>query len=168
MPRHSDADKLARRLCRVPERLANLDAKRKERVEKILGMEFAAIYFNECSQIKYATVRLVRNPLPQNIDGLRRRAYYDINPTGVGHWTNQEFGLLRNPDTRKPLADPENYKRMFINPMDNAQNLTKEYLDSLQNASDADRRRFFLGQYSAETDGALWTYATRSDTRQTG
>jgi hypothetical protein len=26
-------------------------------------MEFATIYFNECSQIKYATVRLVRNRL---------------------------------------------------------------------------------------------------------
>ena len=29
-------------------------------------------------------------------------------------------------DTRKPLADPENYARMFINPMDNAQNMSPE------------------------------------------
>ena len=63
----------------------------KERVEKILGMEFVTIYFNECSQIRYATVQLVRNRLAQVVPGLKQRAYYDINPTGIGHWTNQEF-----------------------------------------------------------------------------
>jgi hypothetical protein len=30
--------------------------------------------------------------------------------------------MMRNPDTRQPLPDPQNYKRMFINPMDNAVN----------------------------------------------
>ena len=53
-------------------------------------MEFATIYFNECSQIRYATVQLVRNHLAQVVPGLRQQAYYDINPTGIGHWTNQE------------------------------------------------------------------------------
>ena len=81
----------------------------KERVEKILGMEFVTIYFNECSQIRYATVQLVRNRLAQVVPGLKQRAYYDINPTGIGHWTNQEFGMFRNPDTRQPIPDPENY-----------------------------------------------------------
>jgi hypothetical protein len=130
----------------------------KERVEKVLGMEFVTIYFNECSRIRYATVQLVRNRLAQVIPGLKQRAYYDINPTGIDHWTNQEFGMFRNPETRKPLPYPENYKRTFINPSDNSQNLSPEYLASLQNASEAYRRRFWLGQYSAETSGALWTY----------
>jgi hypothetical protein len=66
--------------------------------------------------------------------------------------------MFRNPDTRQALSDPENYKRMFINPLDNAKNLSQEYLDSLQNAPESYRRRFFLGQYTAETDGALWSY----------
>ena len=38
---------------------ADMDARAdNERVEKILGMEFVTLYFNECSQIKYATVQL--------------------------------------------------------------------------------------------------------------
>src|SRR6478672_4093709 len=78
--------------------------------------------------------------------------------SGIGHWTNQEFGLFRNPDTRQSIPDPENYKRMFINPLDNTRNLSQEYLQSLQNAPESYRRRFFLGQYTAETDGALWSY----------
>ena len=71
-------------------------------------------------------------------------------PNGSQIWMNQEFGMFRNPDTRQPIPDPENYKRMFINPLDNVRNLSQEYLDSLQNAPEAYRRRFFLGQYTAE------------------
>ena len=118
----------------------------------------ATLYFNECNQIRYATLQLVRNRLAQVVPGLKQRAYYDINPTGIGHWTNQEFGMFGNPETRKPLPDPENYKRTFINLSDNSQNLSPKYLALLQNASEADRRRFWLGQYSAETSWALWTY----------
>jgi predicted phage terminase large subunit-like protein len=137
--------------------IAGLDDK--ERVEKILGQEFATIYFNECSQIPFSSVRLALTRLAQNIPGLRQKAYYDINPTGIGHWSNQQFGLHKNPDTNKPLEDPEQYARMFINPVDNARNLTERYMKSLQTGSEADVRRFWLGEYSAEAAGALWTYA---------
>ena len=94
------------------------------------------------------------------IPGLRQRAYYDINPTGIGHWTNQEFGMFRNPDTRQPLPDPENYKRMFINPLDNSSNLAPEYLQSLQNMPEAYRRRF-MAHFGPMND---WTrYASEGD-----
>ena len=37
----------------------------KERVEKILGLEFATLFFNECSQIPYSSVTLARTRLAQ-------------------------------------------------------------------------------------------------------
>ena len=50
------------------------------RVEKILGMEFATIYFNEYRQIRYATVQLVRNRLAQVVPGLYWIRYGYVRP----------------------------------------------------------------------------------------
>ena len=43
----------------------------KERVEKILGNEYATIYANECSQIPYEAITLIRTRLAQRVRGLK-------------------------------------------------------------------------------------------------
>lgn len=129
----------------------------KERTEKILGQEFATIFFNECSQIPYGSVTTALTRLAQRTK-LRQRAYYDLNPSGSMHWSNLLFGKHVDPLSRKPLNDPENYKRCFLNPAQNAGHLSPEYLASLQNLPEKQRRRFFEGVYVDEVDGALWTY----------
>ncbi len=129
----------------------------KDRVEKILGQEFGTILFNECSQIPYRSVEVALTRLAQNVPGMRQRAYYDINPVGKGHWTYQLFAQHLDPSTRKPLADPENYARMFLNPEQNRANLPAEYLKSLQRLPERMRKRFYEGVYQDETEGALWT-----------
>jgi phage terminase large subunit-like protein len=130
----------------------------KERVEKILGQEFATLYFNECSQIPYSSVLVARTRLAQTGVGLKQRAYYDMNPAGTGHWTYHEFIEHRDPQTRRPMADADDYQRAFINPNDNAENLDPTFLRSLANLPEKQRRRFYEGQFVAEVDGALWTY----------
>lgn len=129
----------------------------KERTEKILGTEFATVYFNECSQIPYSSVIVALTRLAQKTN-LTQRAYYDLNPSGSMHWTNQLFGKHVDPVSRKPLNDPENYKRCFVNPVDNANHLSPEYLTSLKNLAEKQRRRFYEGVYVDEVEGALWTY----------
>jgi hypothetical protein len=53
----------------------------KERTEKILGAEYATIFFNECSQIPWSSRNLALTRLAQNCgDGLMLKAYYDCNP----------------------------------------------------------------------------------------
>jgi hypothetical protein len=128
------------------------------RVEKILGKEYATIFFNECSQIPYASVLVALTRLAQVVTGLPQAAYYDLNPTNKGHWTNVLFGEKRDPLSRQPLADPENYARMFLNPRDNAEHLSKDYLDSLERLPERQRRRFFDGVYVDDLDGALFSY----------
>ena len=91
-----------------------------EQVEKILGKEYATIFLNECSQIPYASVLVALTRLAQVVGGLTQAAYYDLNPTNKGHWTNVLFGDKRDPISRQPLADPDDYARMFLNPGDNA------------------------------------------------
>jgi phage terminase large subunit-like protein len=129
----------------------------KERVEKILGMEFATLYFNECSQIPRASVLTALTRLAQKVDGLKNRAYYDLNPVGTGHWTYRQFIEHVDPDTRLPLADPEDYQYVYMNPADNRANVDAQYLALLESLPERQRRRFLDGRYVAEIDGALWT-----------
>jgi phage terminase large subunit-like protein len=137
----------------------------RDQVEKILGKEYATIFLNECSQIPYASVLVALTRLAQVVDGLGQAAYYDLNPTSKAHWTNILFGEKRDPVSRQPLADPDDYARMFLNPRDNAANLTEQYLHSLENLPERQRRRFYEGVYIDDLDGALFSYELIARTR---
>jgi len=129
----------------------------KDRVEKILGQEYATIYAGECSQIPYSSILVLRTRLAQPGTGLKLRGLYDLNPTSTSHWTNIEFGDKRDPISLLPLRSPDNYQRMFINPYDNAENLDPDYLNALDDLPESHRIRFRDGIYTVEIDGALWT-----------
>ena len=138
-----------------------------DRVDKILGREYATMFFNECSQIPYQTVLTALTRLAQVVptenndvigEPLRQRAYYDLNPLGRGHWTNVLFGDRRDPVKRQPLANPDNYVRAFLNPVANAENLAPEFIQSLADYPERQRKRFYEGVYVDEYEGALWTY----------
>lgn len=128
----------------------------KERVEKILGNEYATIYLNECSQIPYASRNMAMTRLAQKTP-LRLKAYYDANPPGMAHWTYRLFIEKLDPDRRTPLPNPENYNSLVMNPVDNEANLPASYLEELQNMSEAMRRRFWLGQFADASESALWS-----------
>ncbi|MGN6383659.1 MAG: phage terminase large subunit [Dyella sp.] len=129
----------------------------KDRVEKILGLEFATLYFNECSQLPYSSVLTARTRLAQQVQGLQNRAYYDLNPGGSGHWTHREFVEHVDPVTRRPLSNPDDYRMLYINPADNLDNIDPDYVKTLEAMPEKHRRRFLDGRYVAEIDGALWT-----------
>lgn len=131
----------------------------KERVEKILGKEYATLYFNEASQLSYETIVTVRTRLAQlvyKVDGrqLPLKAYYDLNPTGKSHWTYIEFVLGLKPENRMPLEEGSR-KWIQLNPADN-KNLPPEYLKSLAEMPERQRQRFLEGTYLSEVPGAIW------------
>lgn len=128
----------------------------KDRVEKILGQEYATIYPGECSQIPYHSILTLRTRLAQKT-GLRLRGWYDLNPVGQSHWTYREFVQHVDPITRLALADPDNYKYCVINPNDNKENLDPSYIKFLNNLPGKYGKRFSKGEYVVEVDGALWT-----------
>ncbi len=139
----------------------------KARAEKILGKEYATIFLNECSQIPYASVLIALTRLAQVVKDLKQAAFYDLNPTGKGHWTNVLFGEHCDPISRLPLDDPENYVRAFLNPADNAANLAENYLKSLARLPERQRKRFYEGVYIDELDGALFSYEMIARSRVT-
>jgi Phage terminase large subunit/Terminase RNaseH-like domain len=130
-----------------------------ERVDKILGQEFATLFFNECSQIPYSSVTTALTRLAQKARGLTQQAWYDLNPVGKGHWSNVQFVELRDPVTKRPLPDADNYRHMFFSPEHNAANLDPAYIESLRSLPQRQRKRFFEGVFQDEQPGALWTDA---------
>ena len=137
----------------------------KERTEKILGMEFATLYFNECSQIPANSIDTALTRLAQKvesrIDGLppqllKMRAYYDCNPPNQAHWTYRRFVQKIDPETREPLRRPEDYEAFSINPADNVENLSPEYLQTLQSLPARMRARFLEGRFAEANPNALF------------
>jgi phage terminase large subunit-like protein len=139
----------------------------KERTEKILGMEFATIYPNECSQIPYGSIETAITRLAQKAEqqqigdiapcALKPRVYYDCNPPSKAHWAYRIFKEKRHPETKQPLNRPDDYACMQINPADNTDNLTDGYLDTLKSLSARARRRFLEGEFADATPNALFS-----------
>ena len=137
----------------------------KDRTEKILGMEFATVFFNEASQIPWQSVTTALTRLAQKaeqrIEGrepspLKLRAYYDCNPPSKNHWTYRVFVEKRDPETREVLRNPADYAHFSINPADNLENLSPEYIGQLESLPARMRVRFLEGRFADANPNALF------------
>lgn len=145
---------------------AGLDEK--DRTEKILGLEFATIYLNECSQISWESRELLVTRLCQLVMqvikdrpqvAMKPRMYYDCNPPGKGHWTFRLFKQKVNPETKEALKESDNYVAFQMNPRDNLENLSPDYLKNLSGLSARARRRFEEGEFADANPNALFDEA---------
>lgn len=137
----------------------------KDRTEKILGMEFATLYLNECSQIPWGSVGIATTRLAQaavqKIEGkpdtpLKPRIFYDCNPPPKNHWTYRLFIEKRDPDSKKALSRPEDYASVQINPESNLENLSAGYLETLKSLSTRLQKRFLKGEFGDATPNQLF------------
>lgn len=129
-------------------------------MERILGNEYASIYINEASEVKHSAFILLRSRLAQvcvdvNGDALIQRFYVDLNPTNRMHWTYRIWIEGIEPEDNTPV-NREQYGCAVINPYDNRANLAPEFLADLEDYGERARKRFLLGEYSADDDNALW------------
>lgn len=138
----------------------------KERTEKILGMEFVTIYINEASQVPWnsrnvALTRLAQKVM-QSMDGrdpvpLKPRMYYDCNPPPKSHWTYKVFHDRQDPETKQALPNPNDYAWFQINPDSNRENLSDNYLVTLDSMSARMRKRFRDGEFGEATPNQLFS-----------
>lgn len=138
----------------------------KERVEKILGREYATVYLNECSQIPFASREVAMTRLAQRVmvilEGvepflLPMRAYYDCNPPNKLHWTYKLFVNKADPESGRSLPNPDDYAKIQMNPESNAENLAAGYLDQLRAMSAMRRKRFLDGEFADANPNALFS-----------
>ncbi|MDD3154664.1 MAG: phage terminase large subunit [Victivallaceae bacterium] len=128
-----------------------------DRADRILGREFATVYFNECSELAYDSISTALTRLAQKTP-LRNKAYYDCNPSGKRHWSYRLFLEKVDPVDNVPLAEPEDYRCMLMNPGGNQANLPDGYLEkTLAQLPGKRRKRFLEGLWQEEVEGALWT-----------
>ncbi len=142
-----------------------------ERSEKVLGNEYVTIFLNECSQISYDTYQTVKTRLAQKVmiqvnddvtgeplppREMRPKFLCDENPPKKSHWSYKMWIKKVEPGDGKPLARPDDYAELQMNPKDNQENLSKGYLASLDSLSAAKRRRFRDGEFAADDPNQLF------------
>lgn len=141
----------------------------KERTEKILGQEYVTIYLNECSQLPWGSVGIAVTRLAQKVDQIiagqpprpmRPRMYYDCNPPSKAHWSYQVFIQKRDPESKQPVARTDDYSHFQINPLDNAENLSAGYLDTLKSLGPRLRKRFLEGEFADANPNQLFSDIT--------
>lgn len=130
----------------------------KDRVDKILGNEYSTIFLNEVSQISYDAYTTVLSRLAEKTS-LTNRMILDENPPTKAHWTYKLFIKGIEPDTNSLLRNPEKYGWLQLNPADNIQNISEDYLALLNGLPTAKRKRFLKGEFADAVLGALWTEA---------
>lgn len=133
-------------------------------LEKLLGNEYATIWANELSEINYHAFTLLRSRLAQTVkrnvgskagELLPQRFYGDLNPTTRMHWTYRLWQEGIDPVDQTPVGRDQ-YRFSVINPYDNRQNLSGDYLADLEALPDRAKRRFLHGEYISDDDRALW------------
>lgn len=140
-----------------------------ERTEKILGQEYSTLLFNEASQIpkqakdtaltrlaELAETQIMVDGQPSSGGILVPKAFYDCNPPSKNHWTYREFVQKVDPETKLSLPHPENYVYFKMNPQDNAENLTRNYMDTFGSMSARLRKRFRDGEFADATPNQLF------------
>src|SRR5690606_20481945 len=82
----------------------------KERVDKVLGKEYATIYENEASELSYDAHTTLMTRLAQSVEAkvgspgaLPLRNYIDLNPTTQSHWTYKLFVQGVEPEGKRPV-----------------------------------------------------------------
>lgn len=124
--------------------------------DKILGNEYATMYFNEISEIGYEQIETAYSRNAQKCEGLVNRFYYDCNPPGKSHWSYKLFEQKLNPADNKAVPYPELYSHMRMNPTDNVENLSATYIQGLEMLSSRKKARFLLGEWQDDNENALW------------
>jgi hypothetical protein len=131
-----------------------------KQVEKLLGREYVTIHGEEISEWPYQWFTLLRSRLAQvvtDVDGdvLKQRFYGSLNPTTRMHWTYRLWIEGIDPETEASV-DKSQYGVTVVNPYDNQDNLSADYLADLQALPERARKRFLLGEYVSDDDNALW------------
>jgi len=130
----------------------------KERSDKILGNEYASIYFNEISQISYKSVLIALTRLAQKCNGIINRAYFDCNPPTKKHWSYKIWFEHKDPITNDNIKRPEMYACLKLQPDDNVENISTDYIENtLETMTGSSKKRFRDGDYADEAEGALWS-----------
>lgn len=124
------------------------------------------IYFNECSQLPWRPILTAITRLAQNIPGCKKKLFFDENPPNKRHWSYTLFIKKQDPITGQALPNPGKYCHLRMNPDDNVENVGKDYVeDILGSLDERSQKRFRLGEFLDDAEGALFKYSDLAKAR---
>jgi phage terminase large subunit len=123
-----------------------------DRVDKVLGREFSHIFFNEATQISYATTQVLLSRLAQAVVPVRK-AIFDCNPKGTRNWLYLAGIKGQDPEGRE-LPDRGTWARLSWTPYDNPY-LPADTLSTLESLTGTQRRRMLDGVW-CDTQGQVY------------
>jgi PBSX family phage terminase large subunit len=127
----------------------------KERIDKILGLEFSTIFINEASQISYDAYTTLLTRLAERTP-LQNRMILDCNPPTKASWLYKLFILKQSPETKSKLNNPDQYAHLKMVIMDNLANIDDDYYGMMSELTGRKHKRFFLGDFADEDSAALF------------
>lgn len=128
-----------------------------DKTDRILGNEYATMYFNEISDIRFDQIEVAQSRLAQKCPGIENRFFYDCNPPSKSHWSYKLFVMKQNPLDNTALLNPDLYAWQQLNPEGNRDNLAAGYIDDvLSGLSGRNRQRFLYGEWQDDNENALW------------
>jgi PBSX family phage terminase large subunit len=128
----------------------------REQADKILGHEYNTIYFNEISQLSYAAVTTAYSRLAMKVPGCRNLFLYDCNPGSPLHWAYKVFIRKLQFFSGAPLAKPELYTSMILNPEDNKDHLPEDYIGDILDALPEKQRARFRDGAWVKAEGVIY------------
>jgi len=128
----------------------------KEQADKILGHEYNTIYFNEISQLTYASVTTAYSRLAMKVHGCRNLFFYDCNPGSPLHWAYKIFVLKRTFLSGGPLEKAELYQSMVLNPQDNKDNLPDDYISDILDVLPEKQKARFRDGLWVKAEGVIY------------
>jgi hypothetical protein len=140
----------------------------REQADKILGHEYNTIYFNEISQLSYAAVTTAYSRLAMRVPGCRNLFLYDCNPGSPLHWAYTIFIRKQQFLSREPLARPELYASMILNPGDNREHLDDGYISDILDALPEKQRARFRDGAWVKAEGVIYELFDESMVLKTG
>jgi len=120
-------------------------------MDKILGIECSTLFIDEISELYREQFDLLKSRLAER-SILKNRLIATCNPTTKTSWVYKYFV-----DTNKALQ---------INVVDNLDNVSKTFIETLKSLSDKQKKRFLLGEWANEIEGALWDIDLIEKTRK--
>lgn len=141
--------------------MISLGGLRPSDIGNILSAEYATFFCCEANEMAWETIDLAKSRLNSNSvndknEKIQCKFLIDLNPTFSRHWSNVSWMQGIDPDTREPLKEFNKYTNLHFLPEDNMENLSKDYLETLDSMTGSRRRRFREGVYGTY-DGLVYS-----------
>ena len=124
-------------------------------MDKLLGIECSTIFIDECTEVSYDQYQLLVSRMREKICK-QNRILLCCNPTSKKSWIYKFFCEHKDPKSGESI--PINPFVIQMNPIDNKDNISEDYIKQLEQLSSRQRMRFLNGEWLSDVEGALFKF----------